>query len=457
MKRLARSGLDRDRLGDLADDIEDVPAAIVWALSPSGEPALAVDLVVGAMPLWNYLNLYREAKTWTTKALGLAGKSQDLHTVLALQEGLAKAVAYTSGYGEEFRDAWARGLDIAKSLGRTDGEALAVLNLWSRQVALNNISEAREYASLFWRFGESETSPWRGMAHWLEGTITYIAGNYADARVQFQKAIAESRPGALDLQRGLFGYDCRAISMATLSNTYLMEGDVAQAVELSEAALKNALEEGWDFEIAMSELSAVANFTHIGNLERAGAVARDLHSRCKEGSLAYFANIANAHISTINAWLGSDESLHRLDEDISQLRRQGSRIYVDRFSAERLSISTERRRKGDILPALEPLDTATMVGASYQAEAARLNGRLLALAGKHSEAERQYLAALQTAQRQSCRLWELRAASDLADHWINVGRAEEARSLLGAIVTQWARGPDTKDLVRARALLKEPE
>jgi predicted ATPase/DNA-binding winged helix-turn-helix (wHTH) protein len=456
VKNLATNELDRDRLGDLADDIEDIRAAIVWALSPSGESALAVNLVVGALPLWNYLSLYREAKTWTTKVLGLAEKSDDLHTVLALQEGLARAVAYTSGYGEEFREAWSRGRDIAKSLGRTDGEALAILNLWSRQVALCNISEAQEYATLFWRFGESETSPWRGMAHWLEGTISHIAGNYADARVQFQKAIAENRPAALDLQCGLFGYDCQAISLATLSNTCLMEGDVARAVELSEAALKKALEEGRDFEIAMSELSAVANFVHIGNLERAGALARDLQGRCKKGSLAYFANIANAHISTIDAWLGSDESLHRLGEDISQLQRQGSRIYVDRFSAERLSISTERRRKGEILQALEPLDATAMVGTSYLAEAIRLNGRLLALAGNHSEAERQYLAALQIAQRQPCRFWELRAASDLADHWINNGRAEEARSLLEAIVAQWPNGTDTKDLVRARALLKEP-
>jgi predicted ATPase/DNA-binding winged helix-turn-helix (wHTH) protein len=457
MRGLGTQELDRDRLGDLADDIEDIRAAIVWAFSQSEEPALAVNLVVGALPLWNYLNLYREAKTWTTKALDLAEQSGDLQTVLALQEGLARAVAYTSGYGEEFREAWSRGLDIATSLRRTDGEVLAVLNLWSRQVVLSNIPECKEFATLFWRFGESETSPWRGMAHWFEGIVSNLIGNYADARVQLQKAAAESRPAALNLQCGLFGYDCRSIALAHLANTYLMEGDVARAVESSETALKDAFSEGRDFPMAFAELCAATNFAHIGDMERAGELARSLQNRCNEGSLAYFANIARAHVSAIDAWQGSDESLCRLDEDIAQLQHESSRIHVDHFSIERLRITTERRRKGAILQTLEPLDTTTLVGASYLAEAIRLNGRLSALEGNHNEAERRYLAALQVAQRQPCRFWELRAANDVAEQWTRVGRGEEARSLLGNIVAQWARGPDTRDLVRARALLKEPE
>jgi predicted ATPase/DNA-binding winged helix-turn-helix (wHTH) protein len=454
MNALATNELDRDRLEDLAKDIEDIRVAIVWAFSPSGEPALAVNLVVGAIPLWNYLNMYQEAKSWTTKALDLAEQSDDLQAVLALQKGLARAVAYTSGYGEEFRAAWSRGLDIATALRRTDGQILAVLNLWSQQITLSNIPEALEYAALFWRYGESETSPWRGMAHWFEGIVCNLLGNYADARAHLQKAVAESRRAALDLQTGLFGFDCRSVAMSHLANTYLMEGDVAGAVELSDTALKYALGEGRDFPMAFAELCGLMNFVHIGNMERACALARNLQNRCEERSLEHFASIARAHISAIGAWQGSDESLRHLDEDISQLQRKGSRIYVDHFAVQRLSISIERRRKGTLSLALEPLDTTTLVGSSYLAEAIRLNGRLAALEGSHSEAERQYLAALQIAQRQPCRFWELRAANDLSDHWLKAGRVMEARSLLGAIVAQWSGGSDTRDLVRAHALLE---
>jgi predicted ATPase/DNA-binding winged helix-turn-helix (wHTH) protein len=451
-----RNELARDRLRDGADDIEDIRAAIVWAFSSTGEPALAVKLVVGAIPLWNYLNLYQEAKTWTTKALDQAERSDDLQIVLVLQEGLARAVAYTSGYGEEFRAAWSRGLDIATALRRTDGQVLAVMNLWSQQIALSNVPEAQECAAHFWRFGESETSPWRGMAHWLDGIASTVMGNFADARAHLQKAAAERRPAALDMQCEVFGFDCRSIAIAHLANIYLMEGDVTRAIELSETALKNALDEGRDFPMAFAETCGALNFMRIGNMERAGVLVRSLQYRSQERSIEHFAREARAYESAIGAWQGSDESLRRLDEDIAELQRAGSRIMVDHFIVERLRISVERRRRGAILPALEPIDTTALVGSGYLAEAIRLNGRLSALEGNHGEAERQYLAALQIARRQSCRFWELCAANDLAGHWMNTGRGEDARSLLGPIVARWDGEPDTRDLSRARALLEGP-
>ena len=61
--------------------------------------------------------------------------------------------------------------------------------------------------------------------------------------------------------------------------------------------------------------------------------------------------------------------------------------------------------------------------------------------------------ALEVAQRQSAKFWELRAALDLARLWHDQGKRTEARDLLSPIYGWFTEGFDTRDLKEAKALL----
>jgi predicted ATPase len=82
--------------------------------------------------------------------------------------------------------------------------------------------------------------------------------------------------------------------------------------------------------------------------------------------------------------------------------------------------------------------------------------RRRALRQGHTEvAEELYRKALSIAREQGAKLWELRAAANLARLRLDQGRPAEARDLLAPVYGWFTEGFDTPDLREAKALLDE--
>jgi predicted ATPase len=72
-----------------------------------------------------------------------------------------------------------------------------------------------------------------------------------------------------------------------------------------------------------------------------------------------------------------------------------------------------------------------------------------------SEAESAFRRAIEIAQQQSAKSWELRATMSLARLLAKQGRRDEARAMLAEIYNWFTEGFDTADLRDARTLLDE--
>jgi tetratricopeptide (TPR) repeat protein len=90
----------------------------------------------------------------------------------------------------------------------------------------------------------------------------------------------------------------------------------------------------------------------------------------------------------------------------------------------------------------------------YHAELYRIWAELLMQRGHTDEAERTLDLALTIARQQGARMWELRAACDLARLWQGRGRSADAYKLLSPVYGWFSEGFDTPDLQAARALLE---
>ena len=90
-------------------------------------------------------------------------------------------------------------------------------------------------------------------------------------------------------------------------------------------------------------------------------------------------------------------------------------------------------------------------------ELLRLKGELLIALdpGAKADAEVAFCQAIDIAQRQSSKSWELRAATSMARLWRDQGRRDEARELLAPVYGWFTEGFDTLDLKEAKALLGE--
>jgi predicted ATPase len=90
-------------------------------------------------------------------------------------------------------------------------------------------------------------------------------------------------------------------------------------------------------------------------------------------------------------------------------------------------------------------------------ELLRLKGELLIALdpGAKADAEVAFCQAIDIAQRQSSKSWELRAAMSLARLWRDQGKRDEARDLLAPVYGWFTEGFDTLDLKEAKTLLDE--
>jgi len=90
-----------------------------------------------------------------------------------------------------------------------------------------------------------------------------------------------------------------------------------------------------------------------------------------------------------------------------------------------------------------------------EAEMHRQRGTLLLSIDKHAAAEGSFYNALSVAQGLGAKLWELRAARDLARLWRNQGKRQQALDLLTSVYDWFTEGFDTFDLKQSKALLEE--
>jgi predicted ATPase len=71
------------------------------------------------------------------------------------------------------------------------------------------------------------------------------------------------------------------------------------------------------------------------------------------------------------------------------------------------------------------------------------------------EAEGYFLKAIEIAQKQQAKSWELRASTSLAQLWQRQGKKKDAHTMLSKIYHWFSEGFDTRDLQEAQALLAE--
>jgi predicted ATPase len=91
----------------------------------------------------------------------------------------------------------------------------------------------------------------------------------------------------------------------------------------------------------------------------------------------------------------------------------------------------------------------------FAAELNRHKGGLHLRQGRFEAAENLYYKALNIAEEQGAKLWELRAAATLARLRRDQGRQAEARDLLAPVCDWFTEGFDTPDLKEAKALLDQ--
>jgi class 3 adenylate cyclase len=131
-----------------------------------------------------------------------------------------------------------------------------------------------------------------------------------------------------------------------------------------------------------------------------------------------------------------------------------STLHHGLLAAARLATGDLERGRADLGAAFAHLDR---FGERYfEAELHRIGAAFRRREGAPAvEVETALRRAMKIAEAQGARLWQLRAATDLARLWRDQGRRAEAHDLLAPVYGWFTEGFDTPDLKDAKALLDE--
>ena len=168
-----------------------------------------------------------------------------------------------------------------------------------------------------------------------------------------------------------------------------------------------------------------------------------------------FGNILNAWVLAQNRGESPSAQLRRAVDEYRAAYEQ----YVPYFLA---LLAAVQSRYGELTEGLDTVASALELTGErgsriWDPELLRLKGELLIALDPRAkaDAEAAFFQAMDIAQRQSSKSWELRTAMSMARLWREQGRRDEARELLAPVYGRFREGFDTRDLKEAKALLDE--
>jgi len=293
-------------------------------------------------------------------------------------------------------------------------------------------------------------------AHQALGTCCLWMGDFALGRDHIEQAVAILDR---DVQRYLRTPDVPVVpSRCQLAWVLFMLGYPDQARARIEEALALAAQLGRPFSTAFALLQSIA----ITNLRRDTANLRTqietLIEASRENGFPYY--VAGGEMSMGRLLIEEgrlDEGMAQLREGLSALIATGAGV-VHRYGQILLAEScliAKRREEG--LSTIEAglRGAETMDHRLGEAELHRLRGELMLLDPRDERgAEEEMRTAIEIAQRQQGKSWELRASTSLARLLARLGRRDEARGILAPVYAWFTEGFDTQDLKDARAILE---
>ncbi|SEE89450.1 Predicted ATPase [Burkholderia sp. WP9] len=453
--------------------LDDLRAALAWALSPKGDDVLGETLAVKFVFLLYELSLVDECRVWAKRALDAvdsahqgSGSTRHLRVRMQLHAGLAAALVYLNGPSRETFGIWSEILASAIALGDPVFEARALWGMWnanqSSGAARNAQAFARRFALLAAEVGDTSGTI---LGYRLLGIAAHYCGDQQQARASLEQLLEHSE----NLQHGLplgQSVDQRIVGRATLARVLWLQGLRDQALKLAEDSVIAACDQQQAIVTCYVLVEALVPLMLLsGKRERAAQAIALL----KEASGRAGLSVAQACCRCFDEYLRSmrDDGAHDLQafraalDDLESLDFGAPRaMLIGQYS---LALGRAGRREEGIATVVDALARCDETGDHwYAAELRRIHGELLFMGQADlpqsgsaiRDAEACLLAALELSLVQGCRSLQLRAATTLGGLWHLQGRSADAAHLLQSACASVTEGLDWDDYQAAAHLLR---
>jgi class 3 adenylate cyclase len=442
----------RDRFASLA---ESEPEIIAHHFTEAGLPELAIEWWSKAGEQSLKRSSIAEASSHLKRAIALAelGAAVPPKDRLRLQIAFGQTQLAAKGFGApETAAAFARARELVSGIEDADERFSVYYGLWVGSYIRGELAPMRELATAFLADVEQRPGlPEAASAHRIVGVTRWVEGHFNEAKRHLEKAVAEAKlelDGALAFR---FGQAPRIAAMLNLALVLAPLDEIDRMQELLSVSSTEAQNGGHIPTIAytLGQTCLIEGSCGFAELTKPHATA--LVALSKEHGLQLWIPVA----SFFDNWARWRET--GTNVNIAEMRAALRQFYIGFqpiVSLGAVLLAEVEAEMQGVDSAMALLDDALVevqrTGQRwYDAEIYRQRGRLL-LRDKHSAAgaaRTAFESALAVARNQKARMFELRAATDLAALLRDQGQPAEARELLTPICHSSAAkggGPDLK-------------
>jgi predicted ATPase/DNA-binding winged helix-turn-helix (wHTH) protein len=442
-------------------EVDNIRAGLDWAFSADGDSALAVSLSSAAVGLLYDLGLLETCRDIAERALAAIARVpiRNPREEMQLQAALGAALVYVRGPGEATRGAWARTLEIAVDLDDTDYQARALWGLWNAGIYGGTPHAAMEFAQRYREVVADRGDAAALLSHRLIGITQHYLGKQEAAHDNLTYVVEHY---ARDLHRWpTFGFrvDHGIVGRANLARVLWLRGQSSQALHMIESAVADAQAYGHVMTLQYTLTEAAIPLALLADNLTAAQRFLTLLLDPRTSRRFYIWEVCGRCFEAIWLMRSQDKAmaLPRLRSALGKLRDSGflaPLTFILGAFGDALIELGERAEAATVLD--EGLQRCEVHGDCwFWPELLRLRGKLARQQGLIDVAEDDLQRAIAGARQQGALLWELRAATELADLRCQLGRAAEAIEMLRPIYQKSAEGLETSDVEAARAVLAQ--
>lgn len=444
--------------------IDNLRAALRWAFSDIGDPALGVALTIAAVPLWSQLSLVDESLEWVERALSASVglPDENRRREMELHAALGGLEMYATSRVKQSNSAWETALAIASELDETDYQLRALRALWAEAINGGRFQQALRLAQRFQevssRAGEADDQI---ISDRLIGTALHFLGEQEPAHAATERML--DRYVGFDSRSHIVRYQFnqRVAARIIRGRILWIRGQTESALRDIEENVAEALTLNHTFSLCNVLTQAACPVALLaGELDTAQRYVDLLHEHTEARALDIWYMYAVCFDAALEIERGGVElGLARLQPAMEKIHRSGFEHYRTSFLMMRASSYLLLDRGADASADIEEaMEICRRTGERWcLPELHRMRGEIVLNQhgrGGIDAAAEAFNQALLLAREQQALAWELRAATSLALCVSGDGRVDGARIVLSQVYAQFTEGFHRPELIAAAKLLE---
>jgi predicted ATPase/DNA-binding winged helix-turn-helix (wHTH) protein len=444
-----------------SSQLGNVRAALEWSFGPNGDNEIATRLAAASTQRFLELSLLIECRVWAERAIARLGdQHKNSRREMEIYTSLSLALMHSEGSSEQVREAFSRALDVAVIQGDFAYELRLLSGLfmyyrWNTDInaALDIASRSKEAAL---KTGDHDDM---ALAESMLGAAHFLAGNHLVAIEHFESGLSHSASG-WRFRAGQHLFHNNSLLLVGMARSLLFRGLLDQSLDYARLAIEEGEKSNHPATLCRSLSFVLPVYLALADSRRSEQYIAQLTELAAAYSLKPYRAVATG---LRGQWLLLQNDLR---EGIPLLKRALEELHTQRHDSLNMEFLCDLAAGLVVMGEHEEALTLTVNAIDVQQRGGkflympalfRMKGLILASrsAEDYFEAEGSLLSAIDWAKRQSATLFELKAATDLAELLLKQDRVPEAYKYLGAAFDRTPAGIVSPDHKRALQVLSQ--